>query len=107
MGGTWSKWYLALGAAEGHQAFFVAVLMISSLLSIGYLMPVVTRAFFKPPAPWTDEHGVEHAAQETYSEGWWLCTGPLLLTAGGSFALFLGAGALRDMLLPIVLGGAG
>ena len=107
MGGAWSKWFLALGAAESGQWVFIAVLMCSSLLSIAYLMPVVTRAFFKPPAPWTDEHGVEHAAQETYSEGWWLCTGPLMLTAVGSFALFLGASALRDMLLPIVSGGVG
>ena len=39
-GGAWSKWYLALGAAESHQLVFVGVLMLSSLLSIGYLMPI-------------------------------------------------------------------
>ena len=107
MGGSWSKWFLVLGAAESGQWVFIVVLLCSSLLSIGYLMPVVTRAFFKPPVPWTDEAGEAHAAQETYSEGWWLCTAPLCLTAVGSFALFLGAGALRDLLLPIVSGGVG
>ena len=29
-GGSWSKWFLALGAAEAHQGPLVAVLMISS-----------------------------------------------------------------------------
>ena len=38
---------------------FVAVLMLSSLLSIGYLMPVVVGHSFWPPAPWVDEHGHE------------------------------------------------
>ena len=49
MGGAWSKWYLALGAAEGQDYIFVGVFMLSSLLSIGYLMPVVGRAFFLAP----------------------------------------------------------
>jgi multicomponent Na+:H+ antiporter subunit D len=47
-GGSWSKWFLAMGALEADQVLFVAVLMASSLLSIGYLMPIVARAFFLP-----------------------------------------------------------
>jgi len=53
-GGSWSKWYLALGAIEADQLIFVVLLMISSLLSIGYLMPVVVKAFFYEPSP--DDH---------------------------------------------------
>ena len=34
---------LALGAADAHQTLFVAVLMISSLLNIAYLMPIAIR----------------------------------------------------------------
>ena len=49
MGGSWSKWFLALGAAEAHQVVFVAVLMVSSLLNIAYLMPIVMRGFFSAP----------------------------------------------------------
>ena len=49
LGGSWSKWYLALGAADAQQLVFVAVLMISSLLNVAYLMPVVVRGFFPPP----------------------------------------------------------
>ncbi len=55
-GGTWSKWFLGLGALEAGQAGLVAVLMASSLLSIGYLMIVPIRAFFSP-GPGSHAHG--------------------------------------------------
>lgn len=45
MGGMWSKWYLALGALEADQLLVVAVLMISSLLNVAYLLPIPIRAF--------------------------------------------------------------
>ena len=60
-GGTWSKWYLGLGALDAGQAGLVAVLMVSSLLSIGYLMIVPVRAFFSPsPNPKGNGHGDGH-----------------------------------------------
>ena len=39
--GIWSKWYMALGAANLELFMVIAVYMISSLLNVGYLMPVV------------------------------------------------------------------
>ncbi|MCF6283087.1 MAG: hypothetical protein L3J28_12955 [Candidatus Polarisedimenticolaceae bacterium] len=48
-GGMWSKWYLGLGAAETAQMSLLAVLMISSLLNIIYLLPIPIRAFFSKP----------------------------------------------------------
>ena len=48
-GGMWSKWYLALGTVETEQYILLAVLMISSLLNIFYLLPVAIRAFFCKP----------------------------------------------------------
>ncbi|MEX0853398.1 MAG: proton-conducting transporter membrane subunit [Bauldia sp.] len=45
-GGLWSKWYLVLGALDGGQIAIVAVLMISSLLNVAYLLPIPLRAFF-------------------------------------------------------------
>ena len=48
-GGMWSKWYLALGAVETTQLLLLAVLMISSLLNIMYLLPIPIRAFFSTP----------------------------------------------------------
>ena len=47
-GGTWSKWFLALGALDAGYQFAVAVFMLSSLLNVAYLLPIVSRAFFKP-----------------------------------------------------------
>ena len=102
MGGSWSKWFLALGAGEIGQPIFIAVLMLSSLLSIGYLMPVVGRAFFLPPKPYVDEHGHSHEAQTEYKEGSPLCTIPLCLTALGCIALFFWGGELRELLLPML-----
>ncbi len=56
-GGMWSKWYLGLGAVETGQLLLLAVLMISSLLNIAYLLPIPIRAFFSKPA--NGEHYTE------------------------------------------------
>jgi multicomponent Na+:H+ antiporter subunit D len=95
-GGAWSKWYLVLGAAEGHHLVFVAVLMLSSLLSIGYLMPVVVRGFFREP-PVEDRDADIHEASPAMVV-------PLCLTAAGSVGLFFFAPRIRELLLPIVGG---
>jgi multicomponent Na+:H+ antiporter subunit D len=43
-----SKWYLALGSAERGNPWLLAVLLASSLLTAGYLGPVVYKAYFEP-----------------------------------------------------------
>ncbi len=45
-GGLWGKWYIALGALEAGQILIVAVIMISSLLNVAYLLPIPFKAFF-------------------------------------------------------------
>jgi len=45
-GGMWSKWYLVMGAIDAGQWAMLAVLMISSLLNIAYLLAIPARAFF-------------------------------------------------------------
>ena len=45
-GGSWSKWYLGMGTLEAGQIGLLAVLMVSSLLSLVYLLEVPVRAFF-------------------------------------------------------------
>jgi multicomponent Na+:H+ antiporter subunit D len=45
-GGTWSKWFLLMGTLEAEQWILMAVLMISSLLNIAYLLPIPFHAFF-------------------------------------------------------------
>ncbi len=92
-GGSWSKWYLALGAAEAHQFVFVAVLMISSLLSIAYLMPIVARAFFLAPSTAPANSSIREAPM--------FCVVPLCMTAAGCLVLFFFADDIYRLLEPI------
>ena len=95
-GGSWSKWYLALGAAEAQQPLLVAVLMISSLLNIAYLMPVVARGYFLAPA---DPGPIQ------IKEAPLFCLIPLCVTAVSSVLLFFGAEQIYELLAPIVVPG--
>jgi multicomponent Na+:H+ antiporter subunit D len=42
-----SKWYLALGSVERGNPWLLAVLLSSSLMTAGYLGPVVYKAYFE------------------------------------------------------------
>jgi multicomponent Na+:H+ antiporter subunit D len=123
-GGVWSKWYLALGAAETGQVVFVAVLMISSLLNVAYLIPIVVRGFFKAPEAdhhhdhHDDHHGDGHGGHGhpgdaaapnlwrigRFEEAPLSCVGALAFTAVGCFALFFFADAIYAFLLPLAQG---
>jgi multicomponent Na+:H+ antiporter subunit D len=48
LAGLWSKWYLIEAAWYGGSAWLVAVFAVSTLLNIGYLLPIPFRAFFRP-----------------------------------------------------------
>ncbi|HVQ76291.1 MAG TPA: monovalent cation/H+ antiporter subunit D family protein, partial [Candidatus Binatia bacterium] len=41
-------WYLIGGALEGHAWLAVGVLLASSLLNLGYFVPIILAAFFRP-----------------------------------------------------------
>ncbi len=47
IGGFVSKWYLAAGSVDAGGLFFLGVLLLSGLLNAAYLVPIVTRAFFR------------------------------------------------------------
>ena len=111
MGGAWSKWYLALGAIESDQMIFVAVLMISSLLNIAYLLPIPIRAFFPgrpdrvlgeplPASAGAAAADGQHDAGGIH-EAPLLMVLPLMLTAVGCIILFFLAGPIYDLLTPI------
>jgi len=51
-----SKWYILSGAMATEQWGAVAVLVAGTLLSAGYLLPIVYRAFFLSPAPAGGHH---------------------------------------------------
>ena len=91
MGGSWSKWFLALGAANTEHPWLMAVLMVSSLLNVAYLLPIPIRAFYFKP----------NDGDET-KEAPLFCVVPLCLTAIGSFVLFFYADRIFQVLEPIV-----
>jgi multicomponent Na+:H+ antiporter subunit D len=93
-GGAFSKWYLALGAAESEQRVFAGVLMLSSLLSVGYLMPIVVRAFFAPPRDGAGDAGVREAPL--------LCVVALCVTGLGCLALVFLIEPILALLGPLV-----
>lgn len=121
-GGVWSKWYLVLAAAETEQLIFIAVLMISSLLNVAYLIPIVIRGFYSEPKEEEhhDDHGHEaHVEPQPgdaaianqwkfgkFEEAPILCVSALAFTAFGCAALFFYADTIYQFLLPIVQGGA-
>jgi multicomponent Na+:H+ antiporter subunit D len=92
-GGSWSKWYLALGTAEAGQLPLMAILMISSLLNIAYLMPIVVRGYFFAPVDGPEKSEIKEAPL--------MCVIPLCCTAVGGVALFFFADTIYQWLLPI------
>jgi len=92
--GAWSKWYLAVGAMEADRAFFVAVLVIGSLLNIAYLMPVVVQAFFP------EENSTQFKSE--IREAPLACLIPILLTAAGCVIIFVYPDPFHALLQQIV-----
>ncbi|MEM9291218.1 MAG: proton-conducting transporter membrane subunit [Acidobacteriota bacterium] len=107
-GGSWSKWLLVLGTVEGERWLWGLALLLSSLLSIGYLMPVVVRGLLRP------EPGQPEGEDNLAGEGTWLAPpeeraeapvlvlAPALLTAAGTLLLFFFASDLYGLLEPLV-----
>ena len=92
MGGSWSKWYLALGAIDAQQTMLVGVLMVSSLLNIAYLLPIPIRGFFFAP---------EGDASPTIKEAPLFCLVPLCATAAGCVVLFFYADSVYRLVAPV------
>ncbi len=101
LGGTWSKWMLALAAADRGYLIAVAALMLSSLLNVYYLLSIVARAFFLAPAAGGGAHGgAAHgpAGGGGIAEAPMACVVPLCLTAFASIVLFFTADRVEALL---------
>ena len=92
--GAWSKWYLVVGAMEADRAFFVAVLIIGSLLNVAYLMPVVVQAFFPEESSTQFKNEIREAPLA--------CLIPILLTAAGCVIIFVYPDPFHALLQQIV-----
>lgn len=95
LGGMWSKSMLLQGAMAGEHYIVVGVLLLSSLFTVAYLMPIVTRAFFKPIP------GLPEGTLVERQEAPWPCVLALVITAALSFALFFASDSLTELLSPI------
>ncbi|XZE52823.1 proton-conducting transporter membrane subunit [Planctomycetaceae bacterium SH139] len=104
-GGAWSKWFLAVGAAETHQYWLIAALMISSLLNIFYLMPIPIRAFLPGKLPAKSGNDDSPPEAQTIKEAPWMCVVPLCITAVATVVLFIFADTIYQLLFPIVATG--
>ncbi|MEN8722817.1 MAG: monovalent cation/H+ antiporter subunit D family protein [Alphaproteobacteria bacterium] len=98
-GGAWPKFVLMEGAVDAGQPLLIAVLIISSLLNIAYLLPITVRGFFlKPdgedtPAPFSWD-GVKEAP--------FMVLAPLCFTAFLCFVMFFAVDAVEGLIAPIL-----
>ena len=108
LGGFWSKWNLMLGAVEAHHAIMIAVLLVSTLLNMAYLLPPVIRAFLLSPPKDDGHHDDEGTSLRRFglAEAPLFCLIPLLITATGTVVLFFYAPAVLGLIEMIFTGGA-
>ncbi len=88
-GGTWSKWYLMLGALDAGQLTLMAVLMISSLLNIAYLLPIPVWGFYGQNKNTEEPIKIKEAPLP--------CLLAIGITSLGCFILFFFPQALYDL----------
>jgi multicomponent Na+:H+ antiporter subunit D len=88
-GGFVSKWYLLGGALQADNLWVAAVIIVSTLLTAGYFLPIVYSAFFRPvpvdaPGAMPAGHGIVH----DHGEAPWTVVAALLVTAAATVGFF-------------------
>ena len=96
-GGSWSKWFLGIGTLEAGQVGLLAVLMISSLLSLYYLLEVPVKAFFAAPPEDAHRHDGIHEAP-------WPSLIAIVITATATIGLFIWPDLAYELMSMIVPG---
>jgi multicomponent Na+:H+ antiporter subunit D len=86
--GFLGKWFILVAAVQVRAWFAIAVIVISTLLNAGYLLPIVYRAFM--PAR-TGEDGAVR------TESPWPMVAALVATAMLTLVLFLWPGVLLGL----------
>ncbi len=81
-----SKWNIALGTVDGDSTVLLGVLLLSSLLSAGYLGPVVYKAYFEEESP---------GAEEVREVPWMVA--PLVISAAASLLLGIFPGFVLEL----------
>ncbi len=82
-GGMWSKWYLLMGTAQTGDWLLTAALVVGSLLSAAYLMPIAIKAFY----PANDSTTIVKEAPRTIQMAMIICaSGCVILFIAPDFA---------------------
>lgn len=97
MGGSWPKYYLMLGSLDSGMQALLAVLVLSSILNIAYLVPVAVRGFMLPP----DDPKADAKIARNLKNHRFVRFAPVF-TAAGAFALFFAITPLVEYLKPIL-----
>ena len=98
-GGSWSKWFLGMATLEAGQVGLLAVLMLSSLLGLYYLLEVPVKAFFfKPPADVHHSEGIKEAPAPVVIA--------MVVTATATVSLFFWPDLWYELMSMVVTGGA-
>jgi multicomponent Na+:H+ antiporter subunit D len=92
-GGAWSKWWLVQGTLDAELWLLTAVLLVSSLLNILYLLAIPLRGFFIAPA--AGQNGVREAPLPSLLAMAVTVTGCLLLFFQGDAVYRLAGGMLQ------------
>ena len=85
MCGFMSKWYLAIGSLDSAIPVISwlgpVILLISALLTAGYLLPVVIHGFFP-------DEGFDYSKLQKREPNWWILVPVILLAALAAFTIW-------------------
>lgn len=86
--GLWSKLMIAEGTLVAGEVWLLAVLMLSTVMNVAYLLPIPIRAFFREAAT-EDAHGGEAPTSWAKTEAPSSCLWAIIMTASASILLFV------------------
>ena len=94
--GLWSKLSISIGSLDAGLLIPLAVLMLSSLLNISYLLPIPVRAFFRPEKQRKQQEKEHHHTSEPLA-----CKIAISITMSFCILLFFYANKITDVIYPI------
>lgn len=105
LAGSVGKWYLLGATLDAGQPALAAVLVVSTLLNVAYLLPIPILAFFSRPEGGTADGGPQGGTAISEAPAW--CLIALSFAALGCIALFFWADRAFQLLQPIAAAAAG
>ncbi|MEK9673803.1 MAG: monovalent cation/H+ antiporter subunit D family protein [Rhodospirillaceae bacterium] len=96
-GGFVSKWFILQGASAAENWFAICVVVASTILNMGYFIPIIYAAFFRtedPPAPGGhghddhDDHGHGYGIKHDHGEAAWPMSVAISITATLTITMF-------------------